>query len=50
LTITFLEQPSFHSLNTCEDKWIDKRNAHVIKHDPSSCETITVLQYLRCSM
>ena len=29
LTITFLEQPSFHSLDVCEDKWFDKRNAHI---------------------
>jgi len=25
-----LEQPSFHFLDTCEDKWFDKRNAHTI--------------------
>jgi len=28
-TITFVEQPIFHSLDTCEDKWFDKRNAHI---------------------
>jgi len=28
LTATLVKQPSFHSLDTCEDQGFDKRNAH----------------------
>jgi len=28
VSATFVEHPSFHSLDTCENKWFDKRNAH----------------------
>ena len=27
LTVTFVKQPSFHSLDTCEYQWFDKRKA-----------------------
>ena len=26
-TVTFVEQSIFHSLDTCEEKWFDRRNA-----------------------
>jgi len=35
LTVTFIEQSNIHFLDTCEDKYSEKR-----KHDPSSCEII----------
>jgi len=44
LTATFVEQSNTRFLDTCEDKYFEKR-----KHDPSLCETI-ILLYLGCSM
>jgi len=28
-TVTFVEQTSFHSIDTCEDKWLNKLNARI---------------------
>jgi len=28
-TVAFVEQPSFHSLDTCEDKWLNNTNAQM---------------------
>jgi len=41
-TITFVEQPSFDSLDTCEGEWRNKLNAQVYiqKHGPPSCKII----------
>jgi len=44
LTVSFIEQSNIRFLETCEDKYFEKR-----KHDPSSCEMI-LLFYLGCSM
>jgi len=44
LTVIFTEQPNTRFLDTCEDKYFEKR-----KHDPFWCEII-LLFYLGCSM
>ena len=42
LTVIFTEQPNTRFLDTCEDKYFEKR-----KHDPFWCEII-LLFYLGC--
>jgi len=47
--VTFVEQPSCHSLDICENKWyhlIDAQIKHS-EHDPSPCEIIiTILRFV----
>jgi len=45
-TVTFIETPSFHTVDTCEEKLFDKRDTHIKyypKRDSSSCETLVLL-------
>ena len=48
-TVTFVEQPSCHSLDFCENRWyhlIDTQVKHS-EHDPSPCEIIiTILRFV----
>ena len=49
-TVTFIETPSFHTVDTCEVKSFDKRAAHINIQSMILRRVKQLFYYLRCSM